>query len=124
MSLNVTLHKDNKVIKHMITDCAYRDHHDFREDLIRLIGREELLVRMYKEIDWPAVLKETNMPFLELITFSDCKGTIDSKTSTKLYNDFIEWHNKITDVDFKIKYSKWLNVFSIGKEPRNKVVFH
>lgn len=33
-------------------------------------------------------------PFFELIVFSDCKGTINTTVSAKLYADFVRFHHK------------------------------
>ena len=69
-------------------------------------------------------------PFVELINFSDCEGTIGPKTSAKLAKDFAEWHDravlfgkKIGEDWFIDKYNQWAIAFNLAAND-GVVTFH
>lgn len=60
---------------------------------------------------WRNHRKLIGKPFVELIDFSDCQGTIGPKTSAKLYQDFREYRQFAlfsTYVDESEKYETYL----------------
>lgn len=58
---------------------SYGSYNHFREQLARMVG--------YSPDDaWEG--RVVDRPFIELINFSDCEGSIGPKTSAKLANDF------------------------------------
>jgi len=106
---------------------AYSTHNRFRETLIKIIGRNDLLLKDGR-IDWPKLEDENQMPFYELINFADNEGCLDFEISTKLYAQFIEWQDEAvkhlsSDDYFEEKYFDWLDVFEKGKEANSVVVF-
>ena len=99
---------------------AYSTHNRFRETLIKIIGRNDLLLKDGK-IDWVNLEHEKDMPFYELINFADNEGCLDFEISSILYNNFIEWKDKavkfLANDDYtKGNYLKWLDVFEVGKD--------
>lgn len=106
---------------------AYSTHNRFRETLLKIIGRNDLLLEDGK-IDWVRLEDEKKMPFYELINFADNEGCLDFEISTILYQNFVEWKDEavklLADNDyFKDNYLNWLNVFENGKEAGSVVVF-
>lgn len=106
---------------------SYSTHNRFREHLLQIIGRNDLLLKDGK-IDWVQLEKETEIPFYELINFADNEGCLDFEISNILYKNFIEWRDKAIkyfekDDYFASKYLDWVNVFKDGKETNNVVVF-
>lgn len=107
---------------------AYSTHNRFRETLLKIIGRDDLLLEDGK-IDWVRVESETEMPFYELIWFADNEGCLDWEISEKLYQNFLEWKDEavkyLADNEYtKNNYLHWLNVFENGKEANSVVVFY
>lgn len=105
---------------------AYSSHNRFREILLEIIGREYLLLENGK-INWQ--LLPIEIPFINLIYFSDCEGVIYNDKCDILYNDFKNYEAKAMmvigdDYWYQEKYKEWLNVFEFGKEPNSCVVFH
>lgn len=106
---------------------AYSTHNRFRETLIKIIGRNDLLLKDGR-IDWVRLEDEKKMPFYELINFSDNKGCLDFEISTILYQNFVKWKDEAVkylanDDYFKENYLNWLNIFKNGKEANSVVVF-
>lgn len=71
----------------------------------------------------------TEGPFIELVNFSDCEGTIGPKTSAKLAKDFADWEDKIgamVDGDeeyFMTKFRDWKAAFEAAAK-NGAVCFH
>ncbi|QXO12044.1 hypothetical protein pEaSNUABM44_00348 [Erwinia phage pEa_SNUABM_44] len=67
-----------------------------------------------------------NVPFNELIQYSDCEGVIGAKCSTKLANDFatyeIDARHVFDDYSFN-KYKEWREMFEYASE-NGAVKFH
>lgn len=106
---------------------GYGMHSRFREKLLEIIGRKDLLIENGK-IDWARLQDEKDMPFYELINFADNEGCLDFEISTILYKNFVEWKNEAVkhlanNEYFMGKYLDWINVFKSGKEPDSVVVF-
>lgn len=113
-------------VAHLIS-YPYSSHNRFREQLIRLIGRSDLLLSHDGTIDWEALYPEKNLPFYELVYFSDCEGVLDWETSEKLYNDFKN-HEFLAKQVFKNeeynlrRFNEWMETFELGKN-KGVVVF-
>ena len=94
----------------------YSAHSRFRESLIKLIGREDLL-KADGTIDWQNL--PSDIPFYDLIWFADNEGCIDWETSERIYKDFKAWETEADEFysEFQIgKYKEWLNVFDLGRQ--------
>lgn len=109
---------------------GYSTHNRFREILLKIIGRNDLLVEG-GEINWERIKEQNKLPFYELIWFADNEGCLDFEISNILYQNFLYWKedamkyfNENRDDYFKEKYLDWLNVFESGKEVNSVVVFH
>ena len=102
--------------------CAYGYHSRFRESLIKLIGRDDLL-KEDGTINW-AILP-CGIPFYDFIDFADNEGCLDWETSKHIYNDFKNFESKAKDFynDFQFDfYQKWLNIFKTAQN-KGVVVF-
>lgn len=102
-------------------------HNRFREHLLKIIGRNDLLLTDGK-IDWVKLEKETEIPFYELINFSDNQGCLDFEMCRILYQNFIDYKDKAIKYfekndHFLSSYLNWVNVFKDGKETNSVVVF-
>lgn len=73
-------------------------------------------------------------PFVELINFSDCEGTIGPQTSAKLAKDFQEWDERarefgkeenhpLPEWGFYVRYKKWREAFELAANT-GAVCFH
>jgi hypothetical protein len=66
------------------------------------------------------------MPFVELVNFSDCEGTIGTAVSKKLAQDFAEWDERakaIDDTRFYERYCEWRKAFELAADS-GAVHFH
>ena len=91
------------------------------EDLWRsvetLVQRNENLNDVLNENDRFSV----DIPFVELLHFSDCEGFIGPKTSAKLHSDFLEWNENAKNFDsqnsyFYEKYQEWTEAFKVASD--------
>ena len=91
------------------------------EDLWRsvetLVQRNENLNDVLNENDRFSV----DIPFVELLHFSDCEGFIGPKTSAKLHSDFLEWDENAKNFDsqnsyFYEKYQEWTEAFKVASD--------
>ena len=102
---------------------SYFYHNRFREKLIRLINREDLLNEDGK-INWNIL--PDDIPFYEFIDFSDCDGCLDFEVSEKIYSDFKNYNKKaeleMNEYDY-FNYLKWLETFRFSKKHKGVVVF-
>lgn len=65
-------------------------------------------------------------PFWEMITFSDCEGTIGAKTSAKLAKDFADYQPKADAHEsegFRELYADWRRAFEMASD-EGAVGFH
>lgn len=103
---------------------SYSTHNRFREELIKVLLRHDLLDEKGK-IMWSKLPKD--LPFLDFIDFSDCEGCLDWEVSEKIYNDFKRFHNDakylISDEYHLSFYEKWLDIFERAKD-NGVVVFY
>lgn len=104
---------------------SYSSHMWFRMELLRLIGREDLIIN--GGIDWDAVAESKDMDFYELIYFSDCEGCLDSKTNRILLNNFLDHKDKVDSMDqndrFVHCYNDWFETFTEGAKDNSVVIF-
>lgn len=101
---------------------AYSTHNRFREKLIKLIDRTDLLDAEGK-IKWSDLPKD--IPFNNFIDFADNEGCLDWETSEIIYSDFEKYNEKakveMNEFDYS-RYEEWLQTFYYGKD-RGVVVF-
>jgi hypothetical protein len=94
----------------------YSYHSRFREVLIRLIERDDLLNTQGK-IDWSNL--ELDIPFYDFIDFADNEGCLDWDISAVIFSDFEKYNNKakqeLNEYDYS-NYEKWLETFKIAKD--------
>lgn len=107
---------------------SYGTHNRFRETLLKLIGKEDLLNNDGR-INWSLYNNGSysKTPFYEFIDFADNEGSIDWETNERIYNSFKEYEEKAKefykdDNYFLGKYMEWLDVFKHGKN-KGVVVF-
>ena len=93
----------------------YLAHNRFREKLVKLVGREDLLDNEGK-IKWNELPIE--MPFYDLINFADNEGYLDWEVSNTIYSDFEKYNEKaklvMSEYDYS-KYETWLKTFKSAK---------
>lgn len=101
----------------------YSAHNRFRESLIKLIDRKDLL-NTDGRIIWENLPE--NIDFEPFINFADNEGCLDWEISKNIYLDFQKHENKakeiLSEYDFQ-KYQIWLNTFKIASENTGVVVF-
>jgi len=101
----------------------YSCHNIFRENLIKLIDRNDLLGAGGKII-WDKLTLE--LPFIDLIEFADNEGCLDWEVSAKLYLEFQEYDSKaqieMDEYNYR-NYKIWTETFLKGKENNSVVVF-
>jgi hypothetical protein len=94
---------------------SYSSHSRFREILVKLVGRENLL-NCEGKIIWDKLPNE--MPFYEFIYFSDCEGCFDWESSNIVFLDFEKYNEKakleMNEYDYKC-YKDWLKTFELAK---------
>lgn len=104
---------------------SYRNHSRFREFLLKVISREDLLND--GRIIWEKLVIEKDLPFYDFINFADNEGCLDWEISGKIFKDFIKFKNNMlsteADVYFKNMYENWMETFEHGKEKGSVVVF-
>ena len=112
---------------------SYSGYSSWRRTLAKMIGWEiedlwqhvGTLVQRNENLN--DVLNESDelkvdIPFVELLNFSDCEGFIGPKTSAKLYLDFLEWDEKAKVSDpfkggyFYETYQEWTEAFKVASD--------
>lgn len=112
---------------------SYSGYSNWRRTLSKMIGWEiedlwqhvGTLVQRNENLN--DVLNESDelkvdIPFVELLNFSDCEGFIGPKTSAKLYLDFLEWDEKAKVIDpfkggyFYETYQEWTEAFKVASD--------
>ena len=111
---------------------SYSGYGNWRRTLAKMIGWEienlwqhvETLVQRNENLN--DVLNENDrfsvdIPFVELLHFSDCDGFIGPKTSAKLHSDFLEWDENAKNFDsqnsyFYEKYQEWTEAFKVASD--------
>ncbi|MBK9223350.1 MAG: hypothetical protein IPO16_14705 [Saprospiraceae bacterium] len=93
----------------------YSAHSRFREKLVKLVGREDLL-GIKDEIKWSQLPAE--IPFYDLINFADNEGCLDWEVSNTIYSDFEKYNDKakleMNEYDYS-NYETWLKTFKSAK---------
>ena len=93
----------------------YSAHNRFREALIKLINRGDLL-KQDGTIRWAELPKD--IPFYDFIDFADNEGVLDWEVSNKIYDDFEKFRRKANDFYSEsdlTTYLAWLNIFESAK---------
>ena len=87
---------------------SYSGYNQWRNQLANLVGTTDKRI-------WENPVPG---PFVELINFSDCEGTIDSKTSAKLAKDFQEYQGEanIKDEHFVQIYNHFRIAFECASD--------
>lgn len=92
---------------------AYSSHSRFREFLIQIIDRNDLLDSDGR-IRWNILDNHSEIPFYDLIDFADNEGCLDFEVSKKLYSDFEKYQTvakeKLSEGWFE-RYEDWMNIF-------------
>lgn len=112
---------------------SYSGYNEWRRELcLMALGVEP-------EVVWQNYEDYKGRPFVELINFSDCEGTIGPAVSRKLYNDFLEQETKIFQASrdrghvkdfnwkesyFGDKYTFWKEAFRVAGSENGAVRFH
>jgi len=102
---------------------SYSSHNRFREKLVKLIGRKDLLDSEGK-IKWDELPAE--IPFYDLINFADNEGCLDWEVSNTIYSDFEKYNEKAKLEMHSFDYSDyltWLETFKSAKNNQGVVVF-
>ena len=101
---------------------SYSSHNRFREKLVNLINRTDLL-NLEGKIIWDNM--PNNIPFYDLINFADNEGCLDWEVSETIYSDFKKFNRKakkeMNEYDYS-SYQEWLETFKISKN-KGVVVF-
>lgn len=88
----------------------YSSHGRFREALIRLIQREDLLDAEGR-IKWNEL--PSDLPFIDLICFADNEGCLDFEVAKNLFEDFEQWkldaEKYLSEYELEI-YKKWKQI--------------
>lgn len=101
---------------------GYGGYNRWRNDLAKIAGHQ---LGTYEQFGkpWPSYCAsvwdnpDRPGPFVELINFSDCEGTIGPKTCAKLAKDFAEHQAKADehpDPWFREKYAAWRRAFEMA----------
>lgn len=104
-------------------DYAYSTHNRFREALLKLIGRIDLL-----DANEKVIFKELNstIPFYEFIDFADNEGCLDWEISEKILLDFESFMpdaiKKLTPYWLSY-YKDWRITFNAAAKKKGVVVF-
>lgn len=109
---------------HGFKSGSYGGHGSRRNHLAQIAGYSPMDADhqyMFSKGAWEA----TEGPFWELICMSDCEGVIGSKTSAKLYQDFVTFQPVIDtqDEDFQWWCGEWKKAFELAKD-NGAVDFH
>jgi hypothetical protein len=95
----------------------YSAYGKWRRMLAEMIGYpniDSLWEVVRRDVSIGEVLSERtsiNIPFIELLYFSDCEGVIGEKVAGKLYNDFVNNRDKAAIYSVSIKNSDWLSLY-------------
>lgn len=111
-------------------DCIFRGisygysyHSRFREILVRLIDRIDLL-KTNGEINWSEL--PSGISFHDFIDFADNEGCLDWEISEIIYLDFEKYNEKAkVELDTRTYsvYATWMKTFESAKNNRGVVVF-
>lgn len=103
---------------------AYSSHSRFRELLVKLIEREDLL-NSSGEIKWEE-LQDQHIPFYDFIDFADNEGCLDWEISGKIYSDFEKYNDaakhSMAENEY-YRYEQWRKTFEVAHKNFGVVVF-
>ena len=122
---------------------SYSGYGEWREDLARAAGYIGGAQEVWGEFENEPSGDVYAKPFTDLINFSDADGVIGPIVSEKLYNDFVNYEDKIMkivdhwylkmdpdkeyDTDsvkwFRAKYNDWKQAFNVARN-NGAVIFH
>jgi hypothetical protein len=105
---------------------GYGGHMRFRDQLAELVGWWPIEGKYGPSAAAAVWANPKPGPFVELINFSDCEGTIGTSTSAKLAKDFAEYQSKADahpDEWFRELYGKWRAAFQMAADG-GAVAFH
>lgn len=101
----------------------YSAHSRFREMLVKLVDRTDLLEADGK-IKWSEL--PSDIPFNALIDFADNEGCLDWEISETIYSDFEKYNEKakaeLDEYNYLI-YETWMKTFEAAKNNQGVVVF-
>lgn len=103
---------------------SYSGFGDWREKLAKLVGYKAVSTEgnnyaSRKMSHLYGVFERTDGDFHELLYFSDCEGSINTKTSKKLYIDFQKWDERAKNLNDRVFYNGykiWLNSFKFASQ--------
>ncbi|MBS1722696.1 MAG: hypothetical protein JSS66_06755 [Armatimonadetes bacterium] len=106
---------------------SYGGYNAWRRQLAAMVG-------VTPEQIWEGEVQPEQVPFYELINFSDCEGVIGPKTSLKLAKDFIQYESKVEPFvhtledwyereHFVARYADWKRAFETAAG-EGAVCFH
>jgi len=94
---------------------GYSSHNRFRESLMKVMGRADLLDGEGK-IKWSPLPKD--LPFYDLIWFADNEGCLDWEISETIHADFVLFDKAakkiLSDYEYNI-YKTWMETFAAAK---------
>ena len=99
---------------------SYSGYNHWREQLTRL------MLNTSPERIWESPDTFAGRPFVELIDFSDCEGTIGTTAARKLAKDFQDCQghaDKVSDEYFQELYRQWRKAFEMAAD-EGCVKFH
>jgi hypothetical protein len=95
---------------------GYSTHNRFRETLIKLINRTDLLDDVgriiWRDLQW-------SIPFYDFINFSDCEGCLDHEVSRTIYLDFEKYNDLAKESLDEYSYSSyrtWMETFKTAMD--------
>ena len=96
-------------------DYPYSSHSRFRESLVKVMARADLLDGEGK-IKWKVLPKD--LPFYDLIWFADNEGCLDWEISETIHADFVLFDKAakkiLSDYEYNI-YKTWMETFAAAK---------
>lgn len=107
---------------------SYGGYNNWREQLAEMAGWPAVEIERYgaKVKSFQAATHEAkDGDFFELIMFSDCEGTLGTKTCQKLLKDFEKFQEKANQIGgyFLEKYNQWRKAFEHASE-NGAISFH
>jgi len=94
---------------------SYSGFDKFRVQLAKAVGIELYEMRGFSSKLSPKEW-ESDTPFIELLSHSDCDGTLDYDECVSLYNDFDFWKmdlELVDDKDFQNSVTEWREALKI-----------
>lgn len=95
---------------------AYSSYGKWRSMLSDMMGYDidSIFLSLVREDKLSKVLdeKKIELPFIELICFSDCEGIIGPEVSKKLYGDFLENKERAIEYSTSKNNKDWLSLYN------------